>query len=135
MLSNFTLETSLGRVDLAIFYFSPWLKGYFVVLWTLVVISNVCSLMYICCKLNLSNVVNLIPLLDCVINLIGFLLIAVSSFNVWCKAITLTAKSLLLCGKFLWNVCLQEFTSSIVLNFQRSLHVLHPIDHKIHNCS
>ena len=100
MLHNLTLETSLGTVDFRIFYFSPWLKSYFVLLWTLVVLSNACSLAYIYWKLNLSNVVNLIPLLDCVINLISFIIIAISSLNLWCKAAVLISKTLLLSGKF-----------------------------------
>ena len=100
MLHNTTIDTSLGTVDITIFYFSSWLKGYFVILWTFVVLSNGCSLVYIYQKLNLSNVVNLIPLLDCVINLISFLIIAISSLNLWCKAAVLISKTLLLSGKF-----------------------------------
>ena len=100
MLHNTTIETSLGTVDFTIFYFSPWMKGYFVILWTFVVLSNACSLVYIYRKLNLSNVVNLIPLLDCVINLISFFIIGISSLNLWCKAAVLISKTLLLSGKF-----------------------------------
>ena len=133
MLHNLTLETSLGIVDFTIFYFSPWLKGYFIILWTLVVLSNACSLLYIYRKLNLSNVVNLIPLLDCVINLIAFLIIAISSVNLWCKAVVLISKTLLLSGKFFEIIC-KTLSSSISIINPRPFYILLLVNHKICDC-
>ena len=100
MISNKTLESTFGPMDFAIFQLSIWFKIYVFILWTFVVLSNACCFVYIYQKLNLFNIVNLIPLLDCTMNLIGFIMIGLSSANLWCNEIGITAACLLISGKY-----------------------------------
>ena len=99
MFSNNTLESTYGPMDFVSFEISIWLKIYIFFLWTLVVLSNLCCLIYIYQKLNLSNIVNLIPLLDCTLNLVGFLMIGIFSANFWCNEVGIIAACLLISGK------------------------------------
>ena len=79
MHSETNLTSTLGELDFGVFYFPPWLKGLYAMLGSAAFVSNSMSLGYICKKLNLSNVVNLIPLLECVNNMVGFCSIAIVS--------------------------------------------------------
>ena len=79
MYSETNLTSTLGELDFSIFYFPPWLKGLYAVLGSAAFVSNSVSLGYICKKLNLSNVVNFIPLLECVNNMVGFSSMAIVS--------------------------------------------------------
>ena len=73
------LNSTLGELDFSVFYFPPWIKGLYAVLGSLALGSNSISLGYICKKLNLFNTVNIIPLLECVNNIIGFSSMAIVS--------------------------------------------------------
>ena len=102
------LESRLGEIVFDIYYFSPWIKGLYVVLGSLALLSNTVSLGYIYKRLNLSNVVNLIPLLECVNNIIGFCVIAFTSLlafldssfgNMACYVNLPLLKAMFLCSK------------------------------------
>ena len=77
MFSKFKLETSFGELDFAIFQLSNWIKAYNSILWIAVVLSNVLSLAYIIKKLNISNLINLIVILECLVNILGFAIIGI----------------------------------------------------------
>ena len=79
MYSKTNLTSTLGELDFSIFYIPPWMKGLYAVLGSAAFVSNSMSLGYICKKLNLSNVVNFIPLLEFVKNLVGFSSMAIVS--------------------------------------------------------
>ena len=79
MYSNTNLETTLGEIVFNIYYYPSWFKGLYFVLGSLALLSNAACLGYIYKRLNLSNIVNLIPLLDCVNNIVGFCIIAITS--------------------------------------------------------
>ena len=74
MFSKFKLETSFGELDFAIFQLSPWTKAYNSILWIAVVLSNALSLAYIIKKLNTSNLINQIAILECLVNIFGFVI-------------------------------------------------------------
>ena len=78
MFSKETLETTYGNLDVEIFHFSLWSKCLFIVLWTLAIISNLFGLVYICKKLSLTNVINLVPFLEGIINVLGFMVIGIN---------------------------------------------------------
>ena len=99
MYTDITLETSFGKLYFMMFQFSIWFKIYTFILWALVMVSNACCFVYIYRKLNLSNVVNLIPLLDCAMNLVGFIMIGIFSAILWCNAVASTAVGLFMCGE------------------------------------
>ena len=77
MFSKFKLETSFGELDFAIIQLSPWIKAYNSILWIAVVLSNALSLAYIIKKLNTSNLINLIAILECLVNILGFVIIGI----------------------------------------------------------
>ena len=79
MYSKTNLESALGYIVFNIYHFSTWIKGLYIVLGSLALFSNTVCLGYIWKRLNLSNVVNLIPLLECINNVIGFSVMAVVS--------------------------------------------------------
>lgn len=132
MFSNNTLESIYGPMNFVTFEISIWLKIYIFILWILVVLSNLCCLIYIYQKLNLSNIVNLIPLLDCAMNLVGFLMIGIFSANLWCNAVGIIAACLLISGTFI-NVTIIDQTCNIniYLNNFRSPYLLSSFNYKI----
>lgn len=79
MFSNIRLETAFGELNFAIFRFSPWTITYNSILWIAVVLSNAVSLTYIIKKLNTSNLINQIAILECLVNIVGFVLIGIVS--------------------------------------------------------
>ena len=108
MYSRTNLESTFGEIVFNIYYYPTWVKGLYAVLGSLALLSNMVSLGYIYRKLNLSNPVNLIPLLECTNNIIGFGIIATisllafidSSFgNLTCYVNNLTLGATFLCSK------------------------------------
>ena len=104
-----SLVTTYGNLEVEIFHFSLWSKCLFTVLWTLVILSNIFGLMYIYKKLSLTNVINLVPFLEGIINVAGFLAIGISSLisiidvsygYFSCEANSLTLFIMMFCGKY-----------------------------------
>ena len=81
MFSYIKLETTFGELDFAIFHLSPWTITYNSIMWIAVVLSNAVSLSYIIKKLNTSNLINLIAILECLVNIVGFVIIGVVSLH------------------------------------------------------
>ena len=79
MYSKTNLESTFGEIVFNIYYYPSWIKGLYAVLGSLALLSNTVCLGYIYKKLNLTNIVNLIPLLECVSNIVGFSIIALIS--------------------------------------------------------
>ena len=80
MYSETKLESSFGGIVFNIYYFPSWIKGLYTIFGSLALLSNSVCLGYICKRLNLTNAVNLIPLMECFNNIIGFCIIAVINF-------------------------------------------------------
>ena len=108
MFAKETLETTYGNQEVEIFHFSLWSKCLFIVLWTLAIISNLFGLVYIYKKLSLTNVINLVPFLEGIINVIGFMVIGINSLisiidvsygNFSCEANSITLLMMTVCGK------------------------------------
>ena len=108
MFSKETLETNYGNLEVEIFQFSLWSKCLFLVLWTLAIISNLFGLVYIYKKLSLTNVINLVPFLEGIINVIGFMVIGINCLisiidvsygNFSCEANSITLLMMTVCGK------------------------------------
>ena len=108
MFSKETLETTYGNLEVEIFHFSLWSKCLFFVIWTLVILSNLFGLVYIYKKLSLTNVINLVPFLEGIINVIGFIVIGINSLisiidvsygYISCDANSITLFIMIFCGK------------------------------------
>ena len=79
MFSNISFQTSFGDLEFKTFQLSPWIVAYHTILWTFVVSTNALSFGYIIKKLSTSNLINLIAILDCLNNILGFAIIGISS--------------------------------------------------------
>ena len=69
----------LGDLEFKTFQLSPWIVAYHTILWTFVVSTNALSFGYIIKKLSTSNLINLIAILDCLNNILGFAIIGIFS--------------------------------------------------------
>ena len=108
MFSKETLGTTYGNLEVEIFHFSLWSKCFFFMVWSLAILSNLFGLVYIYKKLSLSNVINLVPFLEGIINVIGFMVIGINCFisiidvsygNFSCEANSITLLMMTVCGK------------------------------------
>ena len=107
MFSKENLETTYGNLEVEIFHFSLRSKCLFLVLWTLAILSNLFGLVYICKKLSLTNVINLVPFLEGIINVLGFMVIGINCLisiidvsygNFSCEANSITLPMMTVCG-------------------------------------
>ena len=144
MYSETNLTSTLGELDFSIFYFPPWFKGLYAVLGSAAFVSNSVSLGYICKKLNLSNVVNFIPLLECVNNMVGFCSIAIVSllayFDSTFESLTCYFNipilyTMFVSSKYLFDSTLVWFIDfNISLKLHRSCHLMLFVSYSIHHC-
>ena len=147
MFSETKLESLLGGIVFDIYYFPSWIKGLYAVFGSLALLSNSVCLVYIYKKLNLSNAVNLIPLLECVNNIIGFCIIGVISLiafvdlsfgNLTCRVNIPVLGMMFMCSKSLiiYTECWQQWYARYInteINF-RSRDCLLFVSNAIHHC-
>ena len=79
MFSNISFQTTFGDLEFKTFQLSPWIVAYHTILWTFVVLTNALSFGYILKKLSTSNLINLIAILECLNNILGFAIIGIFS--------------------------------------------------------
>ena len=143
MYSKTNLTSTLGELDFSVFYFPPWLKGLYAVLGSAAFVSNSVSLGYICKKLNLSNVVNFIPLLECLNNILGFGSMAIVSllayFDLTFETLTCYINlpilfTMFISSKYPFDGTLVWFQYDISIKLHRSCHLMLFVNHSVHHC-
>ena len=142
MFAKETLETTYGNQEVEIFHFSLWSKCLFIVLWTLAIISNLFGLVYIYKKLSLTNVINLVPFLEGIINVIGFMVIGINSLisiidvsygNFSCEANSITLLMMTVCGSKNMILIQYKLIYQSYLHY-RTFHTLLLVTYKMLSC-